>query len=75
MYPFENLQNAARYALRTRKPAFVFDGPGQGGGSGPQYVVAVGREARELEEEGHVPYTLQETAGAASGEPVEGGEE
>ena len=62
MYPFERFENAARYALRCRRPAFVFDGPG---GSGPNYVVAVGREARELMAQGHEPYDSQETARAA----------
>ena len=64
MYPFTNLQPAASYALRCAQPAFVFDGPG---GTGPNYFVAVGREARELMDEGHEPYTLQETARAAAG--------
>ena len=62
MYPFTSLENAASYALRCAKPAFVFDGPG---GSGANYIVAVGREARELQDGGHVPYSLQETALAA----------
>ena len=65
MYPFTNLRAAARYALRCRGVALVYDGPGQGGGSGPAFVVAVGREARDLEYDGHVPYSLQETARAA----------
>jgi hypothetical protein len=62
MYPFTNLKNAASYALRCRGVALVFDGPG---GSGAEYVVAIGREARELLEGGHEAYTLQETAQAA----------
>ena len=62
MYPFTNLQNAASYALRCGKIALVFDGPG---GTGPDFVVAVGREARELLADGHSAYSLQETAKAA----------
>lgn len=62
MYPFQNLQNAASYALRCRHPALVFDGPGR---SGADFIVAVGREARELLDAGHIAYSLQETALAA----------
>lgn len=62
MYPFTNLKNAASYALRCRNPALVFDGPG---GSGADFIVAVGREARELLDDGHEAYTLRETALAA----------
>ena len=64
MYPFTNIRNAARFALRCKTVALVFDGPGQGGGSGPNFVVALGREARGLERDSHVPYTLQETVRA-----------
>jgi len=56
---FTSLTNAAGYALRCRKPAFVFDGP-EGG-----YVVAIGREARELMGFGLKPLALSETAKAA----------
>ena len=62
MYPFSRLENAARFALRCRSVALVFEGPG---GSGPDFVVALGREARELQYDGHVPYSLQDTARAA----------
>lgn len=62
MYPFKSLQNAARYALRCRGVALVFDGPGE---AGADYVVAIGRHARELLDDGHIAFSLQETALAA----------
>lgn len=67
MYEFQRLQNAASFALRCAPPAFVFDGPGPGGAN---YVVAIGREARELEANGLEAYSLRQTARAARGEPV-----
>ena len=65
MYPFESLRNAASFALRCKTVALVFDGPAQGGGSGSDYIVALGQEARELLADGHIAYSLQETALAA----------
>lgn len=62
LYRFSNLKSAASFALQCCGPALVFDGPED------DYVVAVGREARELEDDGHVACTLAETAQAAEGE-------
>lgn len=59
MYCFSNLGLAASFAQRCCGPALLFDGPG---GSGADFVVAIGDEARELEADGHAPYTLAETA-------------
>lgn len=67
MYRFRSLRYAASFALRLRRPALVFDGPGC---PSEDYVVAVGSEARELEVEGHEAYTLAETSRAARSEPV-----
>lgn len=62
MREFNSLKLAASYALGCIKPAFVFDGPSEAGG----YVVAIGREARELMAFGLEPLSLAETVAAAS---------
>lgn len=62
MYRFKNLQRAASFALRCRGATLVFDGPED------DYVVALGAEARQLEADGHEPYTLRETAKAVGEE-------
>ena len=59
MREFTRIETAAGYALRNVKPAFVFDGP-EGG-----FVVAIGRDARELIACGLKPLTLSETIKAA----------
>ncbi len=59
MHTFSKLQTAASYAMRSIKPMFVFHGPEN------NYVVAMGRDARELMNDDHVPLTLSEIASAA----------
>ena len=59
MREFRGIRAAAGYALRCPKPAFVFDGPDGG------FIVALGREARGLISDGHIPLTLTETVSAA----------
>lgn len=59
MYKFRNLKLAASFALRNVKPAFVFHGPENG------FIVASGKDAKELIADGHKPLSLQETAKAA----------
>lgn len=56
MYRFNSITNAASFAMCATKPAFVFNGSVKG------YVVAIGRDARELIANGHKPLTLSETA-------------
>ncbi len=59
MHTFSKLPAAASYAIRAIKPMFVFHGPDSG------YVVAIGRDARELMSDGHEPLSLSEMAKAA----------
>ncbi len=66
MFRFRSFQNAARFALRCRQPAMVYDGLEE------DYVVALVAEARRLEVDGHEPYTISETAQASGARTVEG---
>ena len=59
MREFRSLRNAAQYAFRCAMPAYVFHGPESG------YVVAIGRDARELIADGHEPLSIGEMAWAA----------
>lgn len=59
MREFTKLETAASYAMRAVKPMFVFHGPDGG------YVLAMGREARELMAGGHEPVSFSEIANAA----------
>ena len=59
MRHFSRIEAAASYALRCTKPAFVFDGPDGG------YVVAIGRDARRLMNDGHEAISLSGMAKAA----------
>ena len=59
MRKFTNLETAKSYAAGCTKIALVFHGP-EGG-----YIVAIGRDARALLADGHVAYSLKDTAKVA----------